>query len=325
MLSRIASASSRVLQSSLVKNRVLASAYSTKAPPTPKVNLDEEFVDPTIKYREKYELGLLNVAPTCGTIEHVTVESIDELKDDESLADQLRVRFGENMPTIEDDNKPERDIVNFPRYKTPEYQEATKYIVIPKSWFDFFYEKTGVSGPHVLTAGLLTFLLSKEWLIIEHEMVVGGGLFVIAAYVTKTYGKQLSDYLEDLNATEEKSWDAYQHGSIELLQRYIELEKKHQNSLTGQSILFDAKRENVHLQREGEYRRRLMAVHNEVKRKLDYQIATQLASKQFAQKHMVNWIIDSVTKGISAQQEKEALTKCIIDLKALSTKRANVI
>jgi len=109
------------------------------------------------------------------------------------------------------------------------------------------------------------------------------------------------------------------------LQEFISLEKTYQESLKGQGILFSAKRENINLQREAEYRRRLMEVHNEVKRKLDYQIATQNAGKQFAQKHMVNWIIDNVVKGISAQQEKEALTKCISDLKALAAKRANVI
>lgn len=120
-------------------------------------------------------------------------------------------------------------------------------------------------------------------------------------------------------------WDRYQKGTISTLEEYISLEKTYQESLKGQGILFDAKRENVHLQREAEYRRRLMAVHDEVKRKLDYQIATQNASKQFAQKHMVNWIIDNVVKGISGTQEKEALVKCIADLKALAVKRANII
>lgn len=121
------------------------------------------------------------------------------------------------------------------------------------------------------------------------------------------------------------SWKQYQQGNVKLLKDYIELEKQAQKSLDGQKILFDAKRENVHLQREAEYRRRLKNVYDEVKRKLEYQIALQNSAKQFSQKHMVNWIIDNVSKGVTPQQEKEALAKCIADLKALSQKKANAI
>lgn len=103
------------------------------------------------------------------------------------------------------------------------------------------------------------------------------------------------------------------------------MEKEGQQSLMGQGLLFEAKRENVHLQREAEYRRRLMTAFSEVKRKLDYQIASQVARQQFNQKHMVSWIIDSVMKGITPEQEKQTLQKCIVDLKALSVARAGTI
>lgn len=107
--------------------------------------------------------------------------------------------------------------------------------------------------------------------------------------------------------------------------KFIEAEQEAQESLKGQGLLFEAKRENVHLQREAEYRRRLMTAYSEVKRKLDYQIASQVAQQQFNQKHMVSWIIDSVMKGITPEQEKQTLQKCISDLKTLSASRAGVI
>lgn len=120
-------------------------------------------------------------------------------------------------------------------------------------------------------------------------------------------------------------WNKWQKESIEDLETIIEHEKKTQDSLKNQTILFDAKRENVHLQREAEYRNRLMTVYQEVRRKLDYQIAAQEAGKQFAQRHMVSWILDSVNSGLGKVSEKETLTKCIADLKSLSVTRAGVI
>lgn len=125
--------------------------------------------------------------------------------------------------------------------------------------------------------------------------------------------------------SEEYFWNRYQQQSIEDLEDLIRKEKQQQESLANQNILFDAKRENVHLQREAEYRRRLHTVFQEVKRKLDYQIAAQEAVKQFSQRHMVSWILDNVTKNLSSVSEKETLSKCVSDLKALSVARAGVI
>jgi len=263
--------------------------------------------------------------PKIPVIEKVVVETVDETRQVKTLAEELNIRFGPHMPTIEDDKKPGRDAVNFPRPTRLEHPDGVRLIIIPESWFAYFYDKTGVTGPYVFTAGFLTFLLSKEWLIIEHEMVVGASLFVILTVGLKKFGPAANKYIEGACETEERLWDNWQQGTIKTLETYIALEKNNQNSLKNQSVLFDAKRENVLLQREAEFRRRQMSVYDEVKRKLDYQIAFQNAGKQFAQRHMVNWVIDNVTKGISAQQEKEALSKCIADLKALSSKRANVI
>jgi len=105
------------------------------------------------------------------------------------------------------------------------------------------------------------------------------------------------------------------------LDEYVDREKMEQSRAKGQAILFEAKRENVKMQLEAEYRRRLMVAYEEVRRRLEYQLAQQSAERQYAQNHMVSWIINSVQKSISPQQEKEALQKCIVDLKALAASR----
>merc|ERR1712115_456717 len=79
-----------------------------------------------------------------------------------------------------------------------------------------------------------------------------------------------------------------------------------------------AEEENVGLQLEMEYRTRLNEAYKQVKKRLDYQLATANVLRAAEQKHMVQWIIDNVRKSITAKQETDALKACVADLKALA-------
>ena len=105
---------------------------------------------------------------------------------------------------------------------------------------------------------------------------------------------------------------------INFLNQFIESEKNIRDASQKRKVLFDAKRENVLLQLEAEFRRRQMQAYNEVKRRLDFLIAKEEAEKQFQQKNMVNWIIDGVAKSITVQQEKDALKTTFSELKKLA-------
>jgi len=327
MLSRIAN-SGRLLQTGLMKNRiVIVTNYSSNAPSTAPAASAVVEAGQGNKYPldDLGAIGSIIMPPRLPTIETNVVDNIEECKPSKSIGEQIGANFGPNMPTIDDDKRPERDLVNYPRVERPENPEGVRIAVLPESWFTAFYDKTGVTGPYLFFGGLTTFLVSKEFLIMEHEMVVGFTLAVIFAAAINKFKDPVREYFSKIDDATVDSWNQYQQGNIKLLKDYIELEKKAQKSLEGQKILFDAKRENIHLQCEAEYRRRLKTVHDEVRRKLEYQIAAQNSAKQFSQKHMVNWIIDNVSKGISAQQEKDAMSKCIADLKTLSVKKAGVI
>lgn len=105
---------------------------------------------------------------------------------------------------------------------------------------------------------------------------------------------------------------------IQFLKDFAQKEAELRDSPQHFKVLFDAKRENIKLQLEAEYRRRQMEAYNEVQRRLNYLVAKEEAEKQFQQKHMVDWIIENVSKSITPAQEKEALRTTLAELKKLS-------
>ncbi|OTF69638.1 hypothetical protein BLA29_012944 [Euroglyphus maynei] len=105
---------------------------------------------------------------------------------------------------------------------------------------------------------------------------------------------------------------------IQFLNDYIKCEEFVRDAPQHHSVLFDAKRENVQLQLEAEYRRRQMEAYQEVRRRLNYLVAKEEAERQFQQKYMVQWIIDNVAKSITPAQEKDTLKTTLAELKRLS-------
>lgn len=218
---------------------------------------------------------------------------------------------------------PDRDHVNFPLRRMPLTNPPVRLGFIPETWFQLFYDKTGVTGPYVLGVGMITFLLSKEIWIVEHSFSHFLGFWMAVYLITKKYGKTIANYLDSTSeALEERTW-------------FKPLKKIKANSTTvianledtiwredGQKYLYESKRENVDLQLESIYRQRLSEVHQNVKKRLDYQLDVETAERRVQQEHMVRWIVDSVVKGITPQQERDSLTKCIQDLKGLAAKSA---
>ena len=263
--------------------------------------------------------------PPIPPVQEKLVDSLDEIKNTPPLDDTFRTWFGKSMVTLNDDKDPARDLVNFPRPKAIKYAEGTRLFFLPDSWFRALYPKIGVTGPYTLTLGLLSFLLSKELIVWEEEMQIGLSMCIVLGVAMQKFGPQVHKSLQQATDTYDWLWYRWRGDAIARLNEYIDAIKKNQSSLDGQSILFEAKKENLALQTEAEYRRRLVAVHNEVKRKLDYQVASDQARQRFEQNHMVNWILKSVEDAVSRQSEKEILTKCIGDLKALSVARKGAI
>jgi len=215
---------------------------------------------------------------------------------------------------------PERDLVNFPRRLRPMYSPKVHLGFIPDDWCKFFYPKTGVTGPYMFGIGLTTFLLSKEIYVLEHEYYTGISILIMIVYAAKKFGPSIGAFLDKEVDAEAATYKKFYDDSMKQFTDGIKAEEKEQWRSEGQNILFDAKKENVQLQLEAAYRDRLMHAYTEVKKRLDYQVEIISAQKRLQQKHMVNWIVSNVVKSITPQQEKEALQKCIADLKGLAAK-----
>ena len=103
--------------------------------------------------------------------------------------------LGKNNPDSVFYVGPERDLVNFPRRTRPIDAPPVRLAFIPEEWFLQFHSKTGVTGPYMFIASVGTFLISKEYYVLEHEFYTGVGLFILVAGACNMVGPSLRQYL----------------------------------------------------------------------------------------------------------------------------------
>ncbi|KAL4233572.1 ATP synthase F(0) complex subunit B1 [Mactra antiquata] len=221
---------------------------------------------------------------------------------------------------------PDRDLKNFPHpvYNTKP-TETYQLGFIPTRWFKHLYPHTGVSGPYTLAIGTTIFLLSKEYLTMDQltaKLLLGYFSFFYIFTQTKA-GKTIKDKIDatakeyDEKAYHEPLRNAKSAYLSEINDIKTEIERKDVIP-----AIFQAKQEQIDLQLEVLYRKRLREAFIDVKKRLDYEADMEAAKRQFEQDHMVNWIVSSVQKAITPQQEKQAIQSCIQTLKSLSATAA---
>lgn len=222
---------------------------------------------------------------------------------------------------------PERDMKNFPSYKQLYDPPKVRLGFIPSGWFDFLHPKTGVSGGYVWLAGAFMFLTNKEYNPVDHFWHAYYA-FPIACYFYVNHPKigpkvkaWLTEFLRrdnywlhDMQLDEARADTQQKISKLERLLEECEIGNYYKQ----------AKEEAIQLQLEANYRQRLHTVFQEVKNRLDYEAEKTNLKRQFEQDHMVNWIVASVRKSITPQQEKESIKVCIDTLKQLASKQAAV-
>ncbi|KAK0059163.1 ATP synthase subunit b mitochondrial [Biomphalaria pfeifferi] len=222
---------------------------------------------------------------------------------------------------------PERDTKNFPILKQPDRAEPVRLGVFPVRWFDLLYPKTGVSGPYVFLGGFALWMMSKEIMVIDHYFWEFPSFWIMIYILCKhpKIGPQARKYLEDKMKFEEfkyftrpiNRWKDAANVEIAKNERLIEETETSKH-------MYLAKKEGIQLQLEAAYRQRLQNAFQEVKKRLDFEVEKVNLKRKYEQEHMVNWIVSSVTKSITPQQEKESIKSCIDSLKGLSAKAAAV-
>ncbi|KAL3314263.1 ATP synthase F(0) complex subunit B1, mitochondrial [Cichlidogyrus casuarinus] len=213
----------------------------------------------------------------------------------------------------------ERDLKNFPPIRVAEYHPTVRFGVIPDTWFQAMYEKTGVTGPYMFGIGALTYLMSKEILVYGAHLFEYGPFIICVTYMIKKFGPQIAAYTDDwVQKTENERYYKPLQTVKSNIDRTIQTAQEEITRAEAIPMLAKAKQENLALELEQAYRSRIMHVYKTVQRRLDYHVAKEATRKSFQQQHMVNWIVDSVKKGITPQQEKETIANCIAELKRLS-------
>jgi len=220
---------------------------------------------------------------------------------------------------------PERDFVNFPPVRIAEQGGKIRIGLVPDEWFKAMYNKTGVTGPYILFWGGLATLVSKEyfiyWADTAEQFVFLGAL--IAG--SKLYGKKLGQMLEKQADEENKATLSGLENQSKEIDAKILKSQSLQSLPDANKLINEAKRENVHLQLESAYRARLAQVYQEVKKRLDYQVAVQGVYKRLEREQAINYIISEVHKSIGPNQQKEAFQSGLNILKGLSQKHAGTI
>lgn len=190
---------------------------------------------------------------------------------------------------------------------------------LPDEWFTMFYKTTGVTGPYMFGTGLLTYLFSKEIYVCEHEFYSGLSLMVVCIYFVKKAGPAIAKYCDKEVDKIESQWKNEKSFLLEGLDKEIDQEVKAQYSAEGGTLMIQAKMENIQLQLEADYRRRLLEAHKQVKNRLDYLVACRNVVERIEHKNKVNWVIKETIASITLDQKKEAIDKCFADLSALAT------
>jgi len=224
----------------------------------------------------------------------------------------------DGIDIFENEKNPERDHVNFPRRAIKEMPDPVRHWWVPEEYFQFFHSKTGVTGPYMFAISLGTYMSSKEVFVYEHDFYAGLAVWTIFIAGANMFGADVAKSLDAQIDADKAELDSIRQREIDRCSTAVEEEEKSQWMAGSYEELIAAKKENVALQLEAEYRARIKDAFTQVKKRLDYQLQTANVLRANEQKHMVNWIIENVKKSITAKQEEDALKKCVADLKALA-------
>jgi F-type H+-transporting ATPase subunit b len=217
------------------------------------------------------------------------------------------------------DQWPERDLVNYPPYKLREVPNAVRWYCVPETWFRFFYDKTGVTGPYMFFYGLLIYGFSKEWIVLWYDF--SEYLILAAAVITvvKKLGPVVGDVFRGWHKEEVDRYTSVVQNSKALAGKMLHHYEQALDRAQSVGHIGEARKDVLNMALEAGYRERMRLMYEAVKRRLDYQVALQNARKDFERTNMINWITTEVRKAITGKQEQEAMQACLAQLRQMAS------
>jgi len=211
---------------------------------------------------------------------------------------------------------------------------STETPVIPefpygvKPWRDdawpFFTEYKNIAGQSagpVLAFGLGTYIFSNNF--------IGGGILAILGIQAFNYYhiyRLAQSPAKNFFKKEQKEWmdQLYAEKAAKLVDSEAKIAEAAvvANFLEDRPEFFDIMENQVELQAEVTYRKRLLEVETEIKKRLDYQVEMQNVERAIEEKHIAAWVEKEVLKSISEQRDEDTFQACINNLEDMAAAKA---
>ena len=127
-----------------------------------------------------------------------------------------------------------------------------------------FFCILGVTGPYIAFASIGTFLVSKEYFVLEHEFYCGLVVFAVLNGIRLSAGQDMYNALKKQVDDQDAEYGKIRMDEINRCKDAIAEEENSQWMATSYQELIQAKKENVGLQLEMEYRTRLNEAYKQV-------------------------------------------------------------
>ena len=189
----------------------------------------------------------------------------------------------------------------------------------PKRAIQKFLEpRLGVTGTWTLGLGILTTLISKEYIILHAESIIAVIDLGIIVLLYRRFGTPIAQYLDaQIKETRDLLYKERDDMVVDLEDK-ITAEAKTEDTLNVRHDLYELEKETNLLNLAVEYQKRQEAVNKEVRNRLEYQLQLERFQRRFEQELLVDWLNKQVVSSITAEQEKATISQCISTLKSIA-------
>merc|ERR1719175_329388 len=110
--------------------------------------------------------------------------------------------------------------------------------IFPEEWFQAFYSKTGVTGPYMALASIGTFLVSKEYFVMEHDFYAA----IVLGGVIRSVGPGVTEMVNAEMDKDEAVYKNIRQKEIDSMKAAIAMEKESQSDATAWEEIIAAKK-----------------------------------------------------------------------------------